>query len=186
MEHFYKKIQGWFCYQDVYTKIVNELPNNAHIVEIGAWKGSSTAYLAVEIINSGKNIVLDVVDDWKGGGDAAALYYNDAEYSKCKGDIFELFKRNVKPVIDRINIVRCLSTEAVLKYDDKSLDFVYIDANHAYEYVKQDIELWLPKIKCGGTLAGHDYNVWEGVNKAVHEKFQDKFELMGSTWLIKL
>jgi hypothetical protein len=42
-------------------------------------------------------------------------------------------------------------------FEDNSLDFVYIDANHTYEGVKEDIKYWYPKVKPGGLLLGHDY-----------------------------
>lgn len=48
------------------------------------------------------------------------------------------------------------SLEAVLLYTDKSLTFVYIDANHRYESVKEDIAAWWPKVRHGGVLCGHD------------------------------
>lgn len=51
---------------------------------------------------------------------------------------------------------------------DKSLDLVFIDANHSYEFVKQDILKYRPKLKSGGVLSGHDIN-FLGVNKAVNE-----------------
>lgn len=56
------------------------------------------------------------------------------------------------------------------------LDFVYIDANHNYEYVKQDCEYWYPKIKKGGILSGHDYRdiPQSGVKKAVDEFVKSK------------
>lgn len=61
------------------------------------------------------------------------------------------------------------SVEAA-RYFPEELDFVYIDANHNYEYVKQDIETWWPKIKKGGILSGHDYtSPNSGVPKAVDE-----------------
>jgi len=69
MEHFYQNIQGWFNYQKLFTDVIRDLPNNAHIVEIGAWKGASTSYLAVEVINFGKNIKTDVVDTWQSSTD---------------------------------------------------------------------------------------------------------------------
>jgi len=60
---------------------------------------------------------------------------------------------------------------------DNSLDFVFLDANHTYESVREDIELWTPKVRVGGLISGHDYGgkmdkkgVW-GVSKAVHEAF---------------
>ena len=64
-----------------------------------------------------------------------------------------------------------ISIEASKLYEDNSLDFVFIDASHEYEDVKADILSWLPKVKIGGILAGHDYNTFEGVNRAVDEIF---------------
>ena len=58
-----------------------------------------------------------------------------------------------------VEILRLTSEEAALKIPDESLDFVYIDANHAYQFVKRDIELWRPKVKPNGILAGHDYTI---------------------------
>lgn len=50
------------------------------------------------------------------------------------------------------------------------LDFVYIDGNHEYEYVKQDVELWYPKVRIGGVIGGHDFNIcFTGVCRAVTE-----------------
>lgn len=56
----------------------------------------------------------------------------------------------------RVRIIKDFSKNAVKYIDDDSLDFVYIDANHIYEYVYQDIELWFKKVKNGGVIAGHD------------------------------
>jgi len=50
------------------------------------------------------------------------------------------------------------SLEAAKEFEDGSLDFVYIDANHRYEYVVADIAAWLPKVRSGGCIAGHDFN----------------------------
>jgi len=65
------------------------------------------------------------------------------------------------------------SFEASHLIEDDSLDFVYIDANHEYEFVKSDIKLWWPKVKKGGTMCGHDYGhpSVPGVKKAVDEAF---------------
>lgn len=50
------------------------------------------------------------------------------------------------------------------------LDFVYIDANHRYDYVKADINAYFPKVRVGGVLGGHDFGgVWKGCTKAVKE-----------------
>lgn len=54
-------------------------------------------------------------------------------------------------------MIRALSHEVADLFADESLDYVYIDGNHAYDYVKLDLETWYPKLKKGGILAGHDY-----------------------------
>jgi len=54
-------------------------------------------------------------------------------------------------------IIREYSIDAMKRFDDESLDFVYIDANHEYKYVMEDIVGWWRKIKKQGILAGHDF-----------------------------
>ena len=56
----------------------------------------------------------------------------------------------------RVKIIKDFSEKAVNNIGDNSLDFIYIDANHNYKYVYQDITLWYPKIKDGGIIGGHD------------------------------
>lgn len=53
--------------------------------------------------------------------------------------------------------VKKFSVEAAEQFKDGELDFVYLDANHTEQYVTEDIETWIPKVKKGGILAGHDY-----------------------------
>jgi len=67
-------------------------------------------------------------------------------------------------------IVRKFSMDAVKDFADESLDFVYIDANHGFEFVAQDIGFWSRKVKRGGIVSGHDYIRRSGVHvvQAVH------------------
>ena len=53
--------------------------------------------------------------------------------------------------------MRMDSVKASEAFSDGSLDFVFLDADHSYKGVKRDIEAWLPKVKPGGLLCGHDY-----------------------------
>jgi predicted O-methyltransferase YrrM len=163
-EHFYQKIDGWFTFPDLYRHVVKLANQEAHFVEIGSWMGRSTSFMAVEIINSNKNIKFDCVDTWEGSPE-------HLENLQVKQNIlFDTFLDNIKPVNHVVNPVRLTSTEASKLYADNSLDFVFIDANHSYEFVKDDINAWYPKVKKGGILAGHDYNrSWQGVIQAVDE-----------------
>ena len=76
------------------------------------------------------------------------------------------------------------SSEACKRFPDNFFDFIYIDADHSYDGVRNDILSWFPKIKIGGFICGHDFdpdlempegNIF-GVNKAVTEIFKDKID----------
>jgi hypothetical protein len=58
---------------------------------------------------------------------------------------------------ERSEIWRMTSAEGAARVTEASLDFAYIDARHDYDSVLEDVELWFPKLRAGGVLAGHDY-----------------------------
>lgn len=188
MKHFYQKIHGWFDFESTYSRMVREFDSGSHFVEIGAYYGKSSAFMAVEIANSGKNIKFDVIDTWRGspehqedGWDKQEAMINDTAY--------DIFLQNLKPVEGYFNPIKMSSVEASKLYQDNSLDFVYIDAAHEYDFVKADIQAWYPKVKIGGILAGHDYipskKMFNGLVKAVNESFKEYITTVGSTWMIK-
>ena len=171
--HFFESIPGWFHFKYLYEYIITHAKDGQHFVEIGAWFGRSTAYLAVEIKNRRKNIRFDVIDTWKG---APSESKNQAIVKQHGGSIYHLFIENMEKggVLDIINPIQMDSIQASQLYKDESLDFVFIDADHAYESVLSDIQAWYPKVKIGGILAGDDYGTMAGVRRAVDEFFIDK------------
>jgi len=64
---------------------------------------------------------------------------------------------NLKNYENRYTIHQNKSFSAATLFEDSSLDFVYIDANHKYDFVKADLNAWYPKVRTGGIIAGHDY-----------------------------
>ena len=157
--------------------MVNYFPDGAHFVEVGSWKGRSSAFMAVEVINSNKNIKFDCVDTWLGSEehlDPNNRYFNP-ELVKDRDWLFKYFLNSTQTVSHIINPIRKTSIEASNLYQDRSLDFVFIDAAHDYENVKADIEAWYPKVKIGGYIGGHDYPEFEGVKRAVDEFLKQNF-----------
>ena len=177
MNHFYTQIPGWPNeLPQIYAAMVSKFPDNSHFVEVGAWKGASTVAMAVEIVNSGKKIRFDVVDTWQGSDE------HKTDKTVQENRLFEEFLMNITPVRAYINPIRMTSIEAAELYQDNSLDFVCIDANHLYEEVKKDILAWLPKIKSGGMFAGDDFHhTWPGVVQAVNELLPN-FENSSTAW----
>lgn len=72
-----------------------------------------------------------------------------------------------------VTIVRAPSIEAAKEIPDGSLDFVYIDGNHRYESVVQDIAAWSAKVRSGGIVAGHDFTTNLNKHIRVEEAVRD-------------
>ena len=182
MEHFYQNIHGWFNFENIYREMATKLKDGDHYVEVGAWKGTSAAFLATEIANSGKKIQFDVVDTWLGSPEHLAGG-SWADQDAIDGRLFEVFTENMKPVEGFYKPLRMTSLEASLLYEDNSLDFVLLDAAHDRINVSIDIKAWLPKVKSGGILAGDDYHpVWDGVRQAVNDLLPG-FRVENQTWI---
>ena len=171
MEHFYQNIPGHFNYENVYNDMIAFTPEDTKekFVEIGAWKGKSICYAGVEIINSGKNIKIDSVDTWE-GSPGEPILMNDE--SVINNTLYFDYLKNIEPVKEVVFPIRLPSVQAANLYEDNSLFFVFIDGSHLYESVKEDILAWLPKVKSGCFIGGHDIDQTEefnGVRKAVDE-----------------
>ena len=148
MNHFYFDIDGWFHYPHIYREAVERLDGT--FVEIGAWKGCSTAFLAVEAARSGKTIDIHVVDTFVGSDEEE--HHKDPDLPNLRA----VFDRNMEPVKDLLTVLQMPSVEAAKMFADGSVSFVMIDGAHDYKSVKADIAAWLPKMKPGGWLCGDD------------------------------
>lgn len=158
----YETIQGWFNYAGFYDLMINRF-DNAVFVEIGAWKGKSTTYMAERLKEVQKNITFFTIDTFLGSPESV---YHSKDIDIINGTLYETYLKNIDPVKDFIHTIKGDSKYAYSMFEDKSIDFLFIDGSHAYESVKKDIELWLPKVK--GVISGHDYD-WNTVSKAVSE-----------------
>jgi hypothetical protein len=84
---------------------------------------------------------------------------------------------------DRRRMMIMSSKQAAELVPDAFLDFVFIDADHKYESVLEDIHLWTPKVRKDGIVSGHDYDhpKHPGVKQAVYESFPDH-KVSGEIW----
>jgi hypothetical protein len=95
--------------------------------------------------------------------------YETAEPHATDDVMFLKAKNNLEPFESKVVFIRKMSEDAVQDIPD-NVDFVYIDGNHAYEYVKKDIMLYFPKVRKGGVIGGHDFCAsFPGVARAVLE-----------------
>jgi len=171
----FNEIPGWFAYKELYNNFVDEAKDGSLFVEVGAWFGKSTNYLATKIRESEKNINFVSVDTWKGTDDEA-LHQNIV--NSFNGDIFYEFIDNVvlSNNYNQFNVIKDTSKNASNNFGNSSIDFIMIDAGHSYESLMEDLNVWYKKVKPGGYITGDDYGVFNGVTKAANEFFYGQFQ----------
>lgn len=113
--------------------------------EVGVYKGEFSEKLCKA------GLKLYAIDPWR--------VYKDFDHPRGQTRLdfqYEHTKRVLAPY-PNCTIVRKTSMEAVEDFADNSLDFVYIDANHEFRYIAEDLVEWTKKVRPGGIVSGHDY-----------------------------
>jgi len=169
--------------------IIDVLKNIPH--KRGAEIGISEGVNAYNLLNGLPDLkTFYLVDRW--------LFYNECPRTKAKNlsydEIRKRFFNRLDLFQDRIILLWMDSLKAAQQVKDNSLDFIYIDANHYYQFVLANIVAWTPKVKDGGIISGHDYGYGEkergfGVKKAVNDCFGVKNVNVDNNtttwWLVK-
>lgn len=164
-----------------FIKWVKQNTNPTKIVEVGVFRGGYAQHINMAMPNA----ELHLVDLWEKVGNIPWMFKTEEEARDVYNRVVAKFTG-----IPGVHIHKMSSREASRLFLDNSLDWVTIDANHSYEAVGEDIDLWLPKVREGGVISGHDYdpnpnntNIHEyGVNRAVHEAFGEIVGLTGEDY----
>ena len=163
----------YFGEEDGRERLLERLPKRAVCAEIGVYQGRFSE-LILRIARPKK---LHLIDPWKYEADPAydqsfmggAKGQSQARMDAMHDTVVKVFKSR------RVDIHRAGSAECSSLFPDNYFDWIYIDGNHQYEFVKRDLELYFSKVKGGGLIAGDDYdrgpNHWskDGVKHAVDE-----------------
>lgn len=126
-------------------------------VEIGVLYGDTSHFL----LRSFPQLTLFGVDPYQ-------PYNEEARSTETMMKFEMLAHHRLAEFGDPSLLLKMTSLEAAVKIPDLTLDFVFIDALHTYEAVRDDVAAWFPKLRPGGLLCGHDIS-WDGVQRAVGE-----------------
>lgn len=124
-------------------------PGNVSGVEVGVWRGFMSRVLLCY-----PTVCLYMVDNWVGDDRYESEGYGTKDSQKNK----EMAYKNTEYAAHRREILPFSSESAAAYFKSGSVDFVFIDADHSYDGVKSDIAIWIPKVRAGGLLGGHDYD----------------------------
>jgi hypothetical protein len=174
-----------------WTEIIARIPKYEKIVgvEIGIYKGIT----AEQVLKHRPDLEYHMVDPWNSETADQSYIDSGAEDAVLPQDEMEKnyidVISKIMPYEDRVQIYRMKSVTAAGYFENRSVDFVFIDGDHSYDGCKRDIEAWYPKIKPGGWIGGHDYQHprFPGVTQAVHERFSlSRIETgIDRTWFVK-
>ena len=146
------------------------IKKNSVCCEIGVWKGEFSQL----IIKKNNPSKLYLIDPWKDFGEG----YFDKKHIKYRQENqdqrFNLVNEKLKSNIlkKQVEILKMTSEEALSKLENIKFDFIYVDGNHQYKFVKYDIENYFKLLNDSGYLVGDDYRI-DSVKKAVDDFLQN-------------
>lgn len=153
--------------------LVNSIYPNGIGVEIGVLRGDYSKM----ILEEWKGGTLYLVDTWRHISEYIDMNGREDQYHY---DCMIETARNIKQYQNRAHMIRMGSVDAATLFPDEYFDFIYIDADHSYEAVKQDLKVWWPKIKKGGIFSGDDFipedgDIWLVNNSDGSSEYAGKF-----------
>lgn len=169
---------GWFSPGDIdfYRYIYRELvPAGGRTCEVGVHRGRSICCVSDLIRDRQLSVVC--VDPWQ-------------VWEMSQGDDKVSFFKAIArfEIEDNIETQITHSLDAAGLYG-REFDFVFLDGDHSYENVRAELQVWESKIKAGGYIGGHDFNMYDDVTRAVLERYpsnriKTRMDSMG--WLVQL
>lgn len=162
-----KLCDGFMCDSEL-EWLAKESKTSNVVIEIGSWHGKSTRAIGDNV----KGAVI-AVDHWNGSEAETGTHHSSAKLMNGDHAYDEFMRNNIDLVLgSKVFPIRMGSINAAKLLQDKGIvaDMVFIDAGHTYDEVIKDINAWLPLVKEGGILCGHDYiqvdfmQVYEAVN----------------------
>lgn len=129
--------------------------NIVKMVEIGVYKSNLCKAILRRLSKDTSLLEYWTVDNW--GYILNDKYRDKGRYSEERWHAYYLHNCRLMRFFPCLHTVRATSLDAATIFPDEYFDLVYIDADHGYHAVVQDIKVWLPKVKKGGIISGHDY-----------------------------
>lgn len=157
--------------EDFLRAVFMYLPSHPKCVEIGVL-GGDFSKMILDILEPEKLILIDPYRYCADGGQyGSELDYLPKAYS-TEEQYQGLIKRFYNEILSgQASVIRKFSYEAEDDFPPHHFDFLYHDGSHLYDDLRRDLKGWLPKMKEGGLICGHDYREFDifGVIKAVDE-----------------
>lgn len=167
-------------FEEIIYPALTAIPKNGILVELGSYLGGSIVRICDKLneLNKMESTAVYAIDDWRFNNiskeTTAWIKECHKEWFRSPDDNLNYkhlnFLENITKAgyLDKIIPLKKDSVLAAQCFNDNTIDFLFVDDDHSYPKTKQVLEAWLPKIKLGGFITGHDYSC-DGVKLAVQE-----------------
>lgn len=154
-----------YCREHFLADLVQR-ENLKRVAELGVWKGRTFLHLLVHC----PGVEVIGVDAWEYHPERAGVPGGETYEAWNMPGLEKHVRKAAKPFGSRAVILKMDTAAAATKVKDSSLDLVFIDADHSAEGVTRDLNAWVPKVKQGGFITGHDID-WETVRQVVAARY---------------
>lgn len=206
----YKEIPSlWTDFYPIYDEAVATAPPGSILIEIGSMWGKSACYLAEAAKLADKQLKVYCIDPWgarpennpgmfdpEHGAKGHIEPQVHAEHHNSLFETFAYFVERTRLSPDPLRVMRMESLEAAeffkgIPNGADNIHFCFLDDDHSYDYVIQELRVWTPLIRTGGIIAGHDFTEeFSGVIKATGEYFGELEKKVsvecGRSWVVRL
>ena len=169
----FKHIDGWLSPVEGYLlyRLARDGEGSGAIVEIGSWMGLSTAWLAAGSKAAGREHV-HAVDVFDGGP-----VLKDHDFIRKEGTTYHRFSENLEGLglFDYVEPIVAESGAAAQAWTKGAIRLLFIDGDHRYPAVRQDLDLWSPHVTAAGLIILDDVGEHHpGVWQLFHEMLDDQ------------
>jgi hypothetical protein len=168
-----QKVNYWYWPGEL--NFVNLVENNQSsgmkVVEVGCYDGSTTRkYIDIVKKNNGHVYIIDTFM----GSPSITGSSHPHSYGNHNLELYSIVKEKFAKYSDMITIMKGYSYDCILELPN-DCDIIFIDADHAYESCRKDIEVSIPKVKKSGILCGHDCETFDYVNTYTEEQLKGNY-----------
>lgn len=184
-----ESIEGWLepaSGQALYQMAFQYMPlPNAAVVELGVWKGKSTAWLAAGLKDRNAKAKVYAIDTWEG-----SVEHKERLKAYEDGQLYKEFIENISRINVQDYVVPLKGTtvdQSRLWNYEIPIGLLHIDASHDYESVKQDFEHWSPLVMNGGFIVFDDVPSWPGPTRLVTElpRWYQQVAVSPNKWIVQ-
>lgn len=161
-----------YTFNECLIPFAKKLKSGDVFVEVGSFLGGSLCEVCPHIT---RGVEVYAIDNWLCNN----ISQQSREWAGVFTEFYVKFWANMCAcgLNDIVKPISKDSIEAAKDFYDKSIDLLFLDGDHSYPYVTQEIRAWLPKMKTNGIIVGHDYCSADGIRLAVQENFGLNFKL---------